>query len=88
MTNMVIKLHVLRSGKEDDRRWSKPSGVHERKFKRPTLSNLCSLPVFYVCMRERICLCEIEGEKFVCVRERGRKREKWRYVQNVLEIKN
>ena len=78
---MVIELHVLKSGEEAEWQWSEPSGMHEHRFKRPTLSNLCSLLVIYVCMRERICLCEIKGEKFVCVcvcvcvRERERKRE-------------
>ena len=73
---MVIKLHVLRSEEEDEWRWCEPSGVHEHRFKRPTLSNLCSLPVIYVCMRERICLCEIEGERFLCVCVCKREREK------------
>ena len=62
------------------------SGMHERGFKRPTISSLCSLQVIYVCMRERererICLCEIEGERFfcvcVCVREREKERERGR----------
>ena len=40
------------------------------------LSSLCSLPVVCVCIRERICLCEIKGERFVCVCKRERKKEK------------
>ena len=64
---MVIELHVLKSGEEAEWQWSEPSGMHEHGFKRPTLSSIYSPPVIYVCMRERICLCEIEGERFMCV---------------------
>ena len=72
----MIKLHVLRSGEEDEWRYSGPSGVHEHQLKRPTLSSLCSPLMVCVCMRERICLWEIKGERFVCVRKRERKKEK------------
>ena len=74
---MVTKLHVLRNWEEDKQRWSVPSGMHEHRFKRPTLSSLCSTPV----------INERERERVLCVREREgkRKRESWRYV---LEIKN
>ena len=46
--------------------------MHERGFKRPTLSRLCSLPMIYVCMRER----ERERERDLCVCERERKKVK------------
>ena len=86
---MVTKLHVLRNGEEDKQRWSVLSGVHECRFKRPTLSSLCSPPVIYEREREREreFVCVRERESFLCVREREgkRKRESWRYV---LEIKN
>ena len=72
---MVTKLHVLRNGEEDKQRWSVLSGVHECRFKRPTLSSLCSPPVIYERERERICLCEREGEFFVCKRERRKEKE-------------
>ena len=52
------------------------SGVHERGFKRPTLSSLCSLPMIYVCMREREREREREGERFVCVWEREKESER------------
>ena len=51
--------------------------MHERGFKRPTLSSLCSLPMIYVCMRERERERERERDRgreiCVCVRERERK---------------